>query len=518
MQADRPVPLLFLLLSLPLASFAEESEPAPEAEPEEPTLHQVETGALRVEVEVKARFGPGESYPIAVDPGAWSSLPVLSTLRHGQAVREGDPLVTLDLEELEKAVADLRFQADSAKLQFDALTLEIQELKQTLPIREAELDKNHEQALADYRYFQEVQVPLMKESNQFSLERSLNQLAYEEEELEQLRKMYEADELTEETEEIILRRQEDTVKIFRFYLRNAETSSERFTETSLPRMLQDRQRSIELKEIAYQKQKALLGGRLELREIELAKAKLSLDRTTKELLLLQKDLEDLRNIVAPIDGFVFFGQWVEGRLENAATLSKKVKPAGKLTPREIFMTVVAADGPLFLSGSVKEEDLLYLSTKTPGRARLTADPQVSFPVTLSGIEDTRQLDGQFAITLEHELLEIDRPLIGLQAEITLLPVDLEETLVLAEEAIHQEWKDGRYQDYVWLQQTSAPLEPEEGAPSQAAAPTTEEDPPEATPTLRKTFIKTGARSQGQVQILSGLAEGDTVSPTGPQDA
>ena len=49
-------------------------------------------------------------------------------------------------------------------------------------------------------------------------------LDYEKDELEQLEKMYEADDLTEETEEIVLKRQRNSVEFAEFSLENAKLS------------------------------------------------------------------------------------------------------------------------------------------------------------------------------------------------------------------------------------------------------------------------------------------------------
>ena len=61
-------------------------------------------------------------------------------------------------------------------------------------------------AKEDLAQMLEVELPTARKAVDFSLQMSADSLAYEKEELRQLEKMYKADDLTEETEEIVLRR------------------------------------------------------------------------------------------------------------------------------------------------------------------------------------------------------------------------------------------------------------------------------------------------------------------------
>ena len=56
-------------------------------------------------------------------------------------------------------------------------------------------------------------------------------LNYEQDELTQLEKMYEADDLTEETEEIVLKRQRNSVEFAEFSLESARLSRDRTVPT-----------------------------------------------------------------------------------------------------------------------------------------------------------------------------------------------------------------------------------------------------------------------------------------------
>ena len=64
----------------------------------------------------------------------------------------------------------------------------------------------------DRKYYLEIGRPLTLKSHEMHMKFARQALEYEKEELEQLEKMYKADDLTEETEKIVLKRQRDAVE------------------------------------------------------------------------------------------------------------------------------------------------------------------------------------------------------------------------------------------------------------------------------------------------------------------
>ena len=68
----------------------------------------------------------------------------------------------------------------------------------------------------DRKYFFDVERPFALKATEFSLKMAKEVLEYEQEELHQLEKMYKADDITEETEQIVLKRARDTVERAKF--------------------------------------------------------------------------------------------------------------------------------------------------------------------------------------------------------------------------------------------------------------------------------------------------------------
>ena len=87
----------------------------------------------------------------------------------------------------------------------------------------------------DLDYFNKVDGPFNEQMAAFLVKSAENDLSYETEELKQLEKMYKADDLMEDTEEIILKRARDNVERAKFMVQRAKTMRDGMTKLTLPR-------------------------------------------------------------------------------------------------------------------------------------------------------------------------------------------------------------------------------------------------------------------------------------------
>ena len=87
----------------------------------------------------------------------------------------------------------------------------------------------------DRKYFFDVERPFALKAVDFSLKVAKETLEYEEEELRQLEKMYKADDITEETEQIVLKRARDTVERAKFMVEYAKLNHDHALKFAIPR-------------------------------------------------------------------------------------------------------------------------------------------------------------------------------------------------------------------------------------------------------------------------------------------
>ena len=125
----------------------------------------------------------------------------------------------------------------------------------------------------------------------YSQKSAENSLAYAQEELKQLKKMYEADDITEETEEIIVKRAQHSVDRALHFLNRQRHSTETSLELTLPREEADKQTALTRQRLATDLAQSTL-------EEKLAKLKVELDKKVRAQNLAKKNTVKLRNDLA----------------------------------------------------------------------------------------------------------------------------------------------------------------------------------------------------------------------------
>ena len=240
-------------------------------------------------------------------------------------------------------------------------------------------------------------------------------LSNQQEELKQLSKMYAADDLTEDTEEIILTRQKDDVAAAEFALRMETLNYQRNVEINLPReaiALANAERDTA---IALRKAEQDLPRAVTLRKLELESLKTTLRRETEHLAKLQHD-RGLFEIKATADGTFFHGpiengRWIPG--EAAKTLIEHGRPA----VNKPFATLVPATAKLALTAFVDEATARSLKADLTGIATLTGAEQTEIAVKIQRISAIPETDGTYRADLTATWPKDLRPSIGASARI-----------------------------------------------------------------------------------------------------
>src|SRR5262249_39604729 len=122
----------------------------------------------------------------------------------------------------------------AVKLSEDELPL----LRKGAPLELAATERGKRVADEDLKKFTSVDRALAEKAARQNLKEAKDALEYSQEELRQLEKMYRSKDLTEETEQIILRRERNRVDAARFRLETTEVRSARALEVELPRQEQ----------------------------------------------------------------------------------------------------------------------------------------------------------------------------------------------------------------------------------------------------------------------------------------
>lgn len=449
--------------------------------------HKVEPKRLKVEVELDGVFVASEMTEVPLRPEAWTDYEIEEVVEHGKKVREGETLFKFDDEKLEEAIDDLELEQRLNELAIRKSEDELPRMEKTLKMNHELAERSNRQAQEDFERYQEIERPQTVKSAEFMVKYYNFSLDYEKDELEQLEKMYEADDLTEETEEIVLKRQRNSVEFAEYSLENAKLNRDETLNVRLPRYDIEIRESLERAEMALARAKLALSVDLNQARYELAQRK---EARTKSLDRHGKLLEDrgLMEIKSPAEGIVFYGQCVNGRWSETPSLITKYKPHSNVSPGSILMTIVE-ERPVFITASLDEgkrpdvEDGQKASIALPaeGADRLDAKVKSISPIPVS--------QGKFEIEFELDQEEIpDWVVAGMSCKIEVKSYDKKDAITVPKAAVHDD-EDDVNKKYVWL----------------IADPDDEDAKPE------RRDVTLGKRSGDDIEIVKGLKAGDVVS-------
>jgi multidrug efflux pump subunit AcrA (membrane-fusion protein) len=402
-----------------------------------PTV-KVHRGPIEVVLNLKGTFVASEAHEIVLRPEAWAvppaggSLTVLTAVPHGTTVNKGDVLVTLQTDKLDRAIADLEGDQKIAELALKVAREELPVLERSTPIDLAAAERAKLQADEDLKKFLVVDRPQAETAAHKSVKDSEHYLEYAKEELKQLQKMYRNKDLTEETEEIILKRHRHQVESSEFMLKTMVLHRNQVLEIDLPRKEQLLRDTAAKADLALEKARFTLPLTLSQKRLALEKQAYEFQKTQTRLDGLRKDRE-LMTVRAPAAGIVYHGKYSAGQW-NTATVSPRLQRSGTLTADEVFLTIVSPD-PVVIHATVEEKDIHWMKKGMKGKAIPVGFPSKRLPVEVASITPAPQA-GTFAVVCKVDAATVPEGLLpGMACTVKLTPYHKEAALILPSSVI-----------------------------------------------------------------------------------
>jgi HlyD family secretion protein len=452
--------------------------PSPGKKAEKPATHAVTRGAIKVKVQLDAVLESVEMAPLKIEPKAWTDFTVLEAVPHGTRVKKGDVLVKIDTEKLTDQIDDLEKDRPGSKLALELAEAELKNLEHTTPLRLEGAQRSQRRSDEDYTYFESTAREQREKNAVFLVKNAEQRLENAAEELAQLEKMYLADDLTEETEEIILKRQKFAVEAAVFSLEAARLHSERELKVMIPREHENLKSQKIDQELALALAEVSIPRALVRKHLDLEKLKRDQAKAAKRLADLKGDLEQLA-ITAPMDGIVYYGACDNGKWPTAAALAKKLIPTGKLSANEIFITIVNPD-KMILRTVVPESDLSRVSVGLKGDAAPVSAPERKLAVKLDELGLVPLPGGGFEARLSFQRMDGLHLMPGMNAKISFGEAQKHGVILAPKDAVFTEGQ----QKHVFLAKADGAHE--------------------------KRTVKTGETDDKMTEIVEGLAEGDTI--------
>ena len=370
----------------------------------------IKTEPLNVKVRLKGFFEAVETSEISIRPEVWSGLSVETAVDHGEQVKADDAVLELDTRKIDIAIEDLEMQITSAQLALDQAESALESLHKSVP-QDLEASKREaDEADENMQRFVEIDREQSIQDIEQQLKSTRNGLLYQQEELDQLEKMYKADDLTEETEEIILTRAQHGVDSAKYRLKKVLAAQDRFLNVELPRQAADLHHLQQRAALNLAKVEFALPPSIKEKELALAKQRVDLEKLERKLARMQSDRK-LMTLYAPHAGTVYYGQPVRGQWPDSTAQGKSLVPGSAVQPGAVVMTIVRNED-LIVRATVAEKQLSDLKV---------GDAVTVIPAALPGHKITGSLQQISSIPVSPEKfdaeidVELDQPAVHIVA-------------------------------------------------------------------------------------------------------
>jgi multidrug efflux pump subunit AcrA (membrane-fusion protein) len=341
----------------------------------------------------------------------------------------------------------------------------------------------------DVKQFFEVERPFLLKTAEMMVEVANQRVEYEEEELRQLEKMYKSDEATAETEKIVLKRARDSVKVAKFMLEETKLKIDNALKVELPRQDQKAKEAAQRSEIGLNLAKISVPVALGKQRLEMEKLRVEHKQAAEHLRKLRED-RALMNVKSPADGIIYYGKCSRGKWSGSG--SEPLHRGNSISSGEVFMTLVQAR-PLLVRVSVPESEIQHVHGGLQAVVEPTAYSGVRLPAIVQRVGTVPMtagsFDGELTVALDGKAEGV---MPGMACEVKMVPYKKLDALTVSPKAVFGDDFDAEHQ-YVYV------------------ATKTDKGKPE------KRAVTVGKRNDKQVEILSGLQEGDEVLAERPKD-
>lgn len=494
---NRFAPLAVVLLMGTSLAVARDDTPGKDSKKSDsskaakPPTHKVEKGPFRIDVSLKGVFETPAMTEVSVHFEAWgapmSPQTVLSAVEAGTPVKKGDVLVRLDPDRIDKMIRDVESDQMLSDLSLRQLETEVAALEKSAPLDLAAADRMKRLSDEDAKRFEEVDRPFAEESAKRSNKMMHQQLEYAMEELKQLEKMYRTKDLTEETEEIILKRQRNEVDYYKFVVKQSDVRMEQFFGFDLPRRVERIKEEIIRANLAWEKAKITLPMQLQKSRLALDKAKYERARARERMANLKADRQ-LFTIKSPADGIVYYGRCSQGQFSNAGALLSRLQKGGNILSDEVFMTIVQPR-PLFVRASADEKEYQQIAVSAATKIVPTALPDTKLDGKIEKVSTTPMAPGAFEVRSSVEVGDA-KVYPGMGCTVKVSPYVRESAITVPTGLVFaDDLNEDKMHVYIWRADAGK---------------------------FAKVAVTVGKKAGGKSEITSGLKAGDEIAMTKPE--
>jgi HlyD family secretion protein len=301
----------------------------------QPTI-SVHRGSLSGTVDGQGYFEPTEPWDIRIRPKVYAGeMTIQSIAANGATVKKGDMLLEIDPATIDKQLAAVENEAAAAhanlaKAQADH-TIGGEQDELALKVQ----SEATQRAEDEVKWFQDVDGPNLLLQNEQGVKNVKANVDDQQDELNELKKMYKSDDLTTDTADIVVKRSVRNLENTKIALKIATENAQKVKDYIYPAR---KEGVLEAAKQAGQQLAALRAAQAQskvLRETGLVTATANARAVDERLADLKSDREKL-TVRAPADGVVLYGQFTGGAFQSAD--ERNLRPGERIAAQQAVMT------------------------------------------------------------------------------------------------------------------------------------------------------------------------------------
>jgi multidrug resistance efflux pump len=440
--------ILLAVISVAGFSFAaEKTSTGPSTQPSGET-YTVKKGTLKLEVTTDAALAALEPFEVRLKTKAFAGqFTVVSAAGHGAMVKKGESVLELDAKPINWAVegAENEVATARANLKKAEADAELGAKGDALALRISE--DGLKNAEAGLKWFEEVDGPQMLRLADLQVKMSKSSVEDQDDELDQLRKMYKTEDLTTATADIVIKRAVRRLEVSKEMLKMQEEKRDKTKSLDYPIV---RQRTVDSVEQARQALTSLKNTQAQTavtRKAGLTGARIAVEQAEQKLGDLKSDVANF-SFKAAEDGMVMYEQLPEVQPGS----DKRAPKAGdKLTAGQLVMRVVYP-GRLKMDVNLTETQAFWVEPGMRARVTPAAFAQLSYEGTCGAVVGgNRTSPPGFGFAAPITLPQTDARLVpGMKASVKIEAGKIEDVLVIPVAAVSggkvSVKKDGKIED------------------------------------------------------------------------
>jgi HlyD family secretion protein len=404
--------------------------------------HAVARGPFKVQVELDGTVAATHASAVSLSLDESVQLRIRDVVPHGTRVTKGQTLVRFDTTKIDEQIRDLEASKALAELNLKQARLEAELIAKTAPLdtKLAERAKSH--AEEDLARYEKIDRAFQQKASEFNVQRASNFLEYVQEELKQLEKMYKADDLTEETEEIVLKRARNNVDQMKFFTEMVKYEHDRDKEIDLPRSLAHYQHAAALAALMAEKARSTTPQTIEKEKLEVEKLHFEQKKAADHLDRLTKDRAKLA-VTAPIDGVLYYGRWHANKWTGSTDTANKLHVGHNIQAQDVVFTIVEP-GSVEIQAVLPEKELNSVKPGMAGRFSLASSPRQRLDVKVEKVSAAPLSEGDFGAVFSMEGKTGESPVPGMTGTLKIVSYFKADAIAVPSKAVfHDEADDDK---------------------------------------------------------------------------